>query len=169
MGNIKNKNIILIILVILLVGAYFIWNQKSDLYSINVGVQTIEVSEEKWKKIEDSDSYAKNFEARNKISKEEFSQIITVFLNTMTSDRMIGEKITDNEYLQIFIVHPNTVTVQIRSNKTQYWVLSRQTFSTANLGLENINPEESEVNFNLYRVAFQNEIDNTRFVLDSEF
>jgi len=165
----NNKKIIIGLVIILLIGAYFAWNQKNDLYLIDVGGQTTEVSEEKWKKIEDSDSYAKNFEARNKTSKEEFSQIITVFLNTMTSDRMIGEKITDNEYLQMFIVHPDTVTVQIRSNKIQYWVLSRQTFSIANLGLENINPEESETNFNLYRVAFQNEIDNTRFILDSEF
>lgn len=165
----NNKKIIIGLIIILLVGAYFAWNQKGANYSIDTGVQTIEVSEEKWKKIEDSDSYAKNFEARNKTSKEEFSQIITVFLNTMTSDRMIGEKITNNEYLQMFIVHPDTVTVQIRNNKTQYWVLSRQTFSTSDLGLENINPEESKENFNLYRVAFQNEIDSTRFVLDSEF
>ena len=103
------------------------------------------------------------------LEREAFPQVITVYLNKMTSDRMSGKKISENEWLEVFVVHPQTATVQIRRNKGDYWVLSRQTFSVSEPQLINANPESSEQNFALYQTFFQNEIDTTRHILDSEF
>jgi hypothetical protein len=160
------KTLLGLMLIIAISSAYFISENKNNDYSITTQDKTILVSKDEWRKVEDSDSYAKNFEAMEKTPNEEYSQVITIFLNSMTSDRMVGEKISENEYLEMFVVHPDTVTVQIRNDKDEYWILSRQTFSTVGFRLDNLNPED---NFDLYKAAFQNDIDNTRFVIGSEF
>ena len=161
-------NIFLIIILVALVGGYFYFSQNNQ-YLVKTSGKSIVVSDQKWKKVDDSETYARNFEAKEKVGREVYSQVITVFLNTMSADRMSGKKISENEWLEMFAVHPQTVTVQIRRNKGDYWVLSRQTFSVSEPQLINANPESSEQNFALYQNFFQNEIDTTRHILDSEF
>lgn len=166
-----NKNLVIgvLVVIVLALGIFYITGKKSDDYTIKMSGKNVVISEEKWKKVDDPETYAKNFEARKTLERETFTQIITVYLNKMTSDRMSGKKISENEWLEMFVVHPQTVTVQIRRDKGDYWVLSRQTFSISEPQLININPESSEQNFSLYQNFFQNEIDTTRHVLDSEF
>lgn len=168
MENKTQKVLIGLIAIIALVGGYFYFSQNNQ-YSVKTSGKSIVVSDQKWKKVDDSETYARNFEAREKAGKEVYPQIITVFLNSMSADRMSGKKISENEWLEMFVVHPQTVTVQIRRDKGDYWVLSRQTFSVSEPQLINANPESSEQNFALYQTFFQNEIDTTRHVLDSEF
>lgn len=166
-----NKNLVMGVLVViaLAVGIFYLADKKSDKYTIKMSGKSVVISDEKWKKSNDPETYAKNFEAREMLGGEAFPQVITVYLNTMTIDRMSGKKISGNEWLEMFVVHPQTVTVQIRRNKGSYWILSRQTFSVSESQLINANPESSEQNFALYQNSFQNEIDTTRHVLDSEF
>lgn len=167
----KTKDLIIggLIVVVAIFGFVFYNKNQSSDYTVKTSGKDIVISDQKWSKSEDPETYARNFEAREKTGKEAYPQIVTVYLNTMTSDRMSGVKISDNEYLEMFVVHPQTVTIQIRKNKGTYWVLSRQTFSVSEPQLININPESSEQNFSLYQNFFQNEIDTTRHILDSEF
>ena len=166
-----NKNLVIGILVVVVLpfGIFYLVGKKSDDYTIKMSSKSVIVSENKWQKSDDSKNYAKSFEAREMVWRETFPQVITVYLNAMTTDRMSGKKISENEWLEMFVVHPQTITTQIRENKGTYWVLSRQTFSVSEPQLVNINPESSEQNFSLYQSSFQNEIDSTRHVLDSEF
>ncbi len=156
----NKKSTIYILLIVLGISTLILYSKNND-FIVKTSNKNIVVSEKKWNKAKDSQSYAKNFEAREKINKEEYPQMITVYLNPMTSDRMSGTKISNKEYLEIFVVHPKTVTIQIRNDKGNYWVLSRQTFSA--------NEPELEKNPSLYQYYFQNEIDTTRHMLESEF
>lgn len=166
-----NRNLIIGILavIVLAIGIFYLADKKPDNYTIKMSGKSVVISDEKWEKSDDPETYAKNFEAREMLGREAFPQVITVYLNTMTADRMSGKKTSENEWLEMFVVHPQTVTVQIRRNKGDYWVLSRQTFSVSEPQLINANPESSEQNFALYQSSFQNEIDTTRHILDSEF
>jgi len=168
MENKNQKVLIGLVILVALVAGYFYFSQNNQ-YLIKTSGKSIVVSDQKWKKVDDSETYARNFEARDNVGKEAYPQVITVFLNSMSADRMSGKKISENEWLEMFVVHPQTVTVQIRRNKGDYWVLSRQTFSVSEPQLINTNPESSEQNFALYQTFFQNEIDTTRHILDSEF
>ncbi len=79
--------------------------------------------------MKNEESYAKNFEARNKSQNEVFPQIVTVFLIEMSPDCCTGTKLSDSEHVEFFTVHPDSVTVQVRREKKGYWILSRQTFA----------------------------------------
>lgn len=167
-----NKKILISFIVIttLVISGLVLYKNDGDAdFTIQTSGKNIIISNQKWLKSENSENYAKNFEAKEKTDKEAFPQMVTIYLNTMTSDRMLGTKISDNEYLEIFVVHPQTVTIQIRRNNGNYWLLSRQTFFVNESSLTNINPELSEQNLSMYRSFFQNEIDKTRYVLASEF
>ena len=138
-------------------------------YIIKVGNKNIIVSSDKWKFVDNSDesAYSKNYSAINKKDGEEFEQMITVFLNKMTDDRKSGEKITNSEYIEAFVLHPNSVTVQIRVDKGGYWVLSRQTFESKNNYPDQTNVSYSDLLLNFEDM--QNKIDNTRYILNNDF
>ena len=104
-----------------------------------------------------------------------FEQMITVFMNQMTDDRKSGEKITNSEYIEAFVVHPNSVTVQIRVDKGDYWVMSRQTFN-----IKTNYPDQTDISFSdlqyilvdapdTLNQTMQNQIDNTRYILNNDF
>lgn len=164
-----NKIIVsFIVITTLLIAIFYFYNVSSN-FIIKTSKGDLIISDKKWKKFIDSEIYAKNFESRENIAGELYPQVITVYLNKMTSDRMTGVKISDSEYLEIFTLNPKTVTIQIRNDKNTYWVLSRQTFPAENKEIADINPELSKQNFLLYQNFFQNEIDATRYVINYEF
>lgn len=160
------RKLLPLILTIFLVGAGC---SSVDEYSVKTPNKLITVSDKDWVKMEDPETYAVNFSAKHKGEGEEFEQVITVFLNAMTPDRIIGKKISDNEYLEMFNGLPGTVTMQLSRDNGEYWVLSRQTFPVSNTELASMNPEESDQSFLLYQLHFQNEIDTTRLLLSSQF
>ncbi|MDP2642511.1 MAG: hypothetical protein Q8P62_01565 [Candidatus Peregrinibacteria bacterium] len=138
-------------------------------YSISINGKNIVVSQDKWKFVEpfEPSLYSKNYSAINKRDGHEFEQMITVFLQKMTDDRKIGEKITNSEYIEAFVVHPNSVTVQIRIDKGDYWVMSRETFES-----KNNYPDQTDVSYSDLLLNFedmQNRIDNTKYILNNEF
>jgi len=140
-----------------------------DGYQVSTSDAEVFVSDNKWKKMDDPSVYAKNFEAREKGSTEEFAQVVTIFLNPMTPADKVGTQLSDDEFLEMFTTFPKTVTMQIRRDKGAYWLLSRQTFSVADSYLASLNPEVSSENFRLYQDQFENEIYTTRYSLGFEF
>lgn len=162
-----------ILLIVLLAGCSSnSLSQVSDQYSIVVSNKTIDVASDKFKKVSDSESYAKNFLALNK-GKTMFGQMITVYTIPMSDDRKSGKKLSTNEYLELFVVSKDAVTIQIRLDKGDYWLLSRETFDIANTQLPKYEYkpflEESSDDFIVYENFFRNEIDSTRDVLNNEF
>lgn len=138
-------------------------------YIIRVGDKNIVVSLDKWKFVDNpnENNYSKNYSALNKKDGEKFEQMVTVFLNRMTDDRKTGKKITNTEYIEAFVVYPYSITVQIRVDKGDYWILSRQTFES-----KNDYPEQTNVSYANLLLNFedmQNKIDNTRYILNNEF
>lgn len=93
----------------------------------------------------------------------------------MTDNKKTGEQISENEYIEAFVTEPNTVTVQIRVDKGDYWVLSRQTFLTKDNLTVNSDLEYSSLSYirinddNLLDQSIFNQIDNTRYIINNDF
>ena len=128
-----------------------------------------------WRVMENQSSYARNFQHKAKSSTERFDQVVTVFDLPMTDDRRLGHKDSKDEYIEIFkigapssITFPNDVVVQIKLDKGDYWLLSRQTFIVGR-HLAELNPEENENSYLIFRSALQDEIDKTRYQLRNAF
>ncbi|MFH1546743.1 MAG: hypothetical protein ABIE14_05195 [Patescibacteria group bacterium] len=156
---------------------YFSKTTTGANYLIEVGNEEIAVDKDQWKFVDNSieSIYSKNYSAINKKDGEMFEQMVTVFLNEMTDDRKSGEKITNSEYIEAFVVHPNSVTVQIRVDKGDYWALSRQTFK-----IKTDYPDQTDIPFSDLKYisidapdtlnqTMQNQIDNTRYILNNDF
>ena len=171
--------IFLSILAIFFVAGIFYFNKTvtNPDYLIDVGNREIAVNQEEWEFVNNSSgsTYSKNYSAINKKDGEKFEQMITVFLNTMTDDRKSGEKITNSEYIEAFVVHPNSVTVQIRVDKGDYWVMSRQTFKIKTNYPDQTDIPLSDLQYILVDApdslnqTMQNQIDNTRYILNNDF
>ena len=116
--------------------------------------------------------WAENFEETRKGPRHEFPRVVTVFKLPMTEDRQIGTRISPNEYVEMFIVHEGTLTVEVRLDKGSYWVLSRETFTAPSVyGVDTTTLFHSlyDLEFSTASEAFQPEIDTTRYLLSSKF
>ena len=141
------KKILLIsflLVISFIAGVLYLNNNVDKDYSITINDNNIIISQNEWRFIESSNPslYSKNYSAKNKRDGHMFEQTITVFMQNMTSDRKKGEKISNSEYIQAFVVHPNSITVQIRIDKGDYWLLSRETFES-----KNNYPDQTDVTF----------------------
>ena len=162
--------IFLSILAISFIAGMLLLNKSVDPnYSITVNDKNIIVSQDEWKFVEpfEPSLYSRNYSAKNKKDGHMFEQMVTVFMQEMTADRKIGEKITNSEYIEAFVVHPNSVTVQIRIDKGDYWVMSRETFESKNNYPDQTNVSYSDLLLNFEDM--QNRIDNTEYILNNEF
>ena len=120
----------------------------------------------------DESEYADNFERRELRSFERFNQVVTMFKVPMTSDRRVGVEVADGEYVEMFKIpgREDDVVVQIRIDKKGRWVLSRQSFLLdRNSPLIGIDPETDSNSFMRFRLVLQDQIDNTRYLLRTEF
>jgi len=135
-------------------------------YVLRTKNKIINVSKSKWEYVGSSYSYAKSYESKTKYEGHKYKQMITVFLIPMTDDRK-SEEIAKNEYFDSFVHRANSITVQIRIDKGDYWVLSRETYKT----IENF-PVQTVYSYSNALINFrgiQNRIDRTRFILNKEF
>ncbi len=144
--------------------------QLDEELTLQVPGKIIELSPNDWEKVDDPTNFARNYSEKMLSPGHQFNRMVTVFLNPMSDDRRIGSKISTMEYAEIFIAHPGFVTVQIRADKGQYWVLSRETFkpkesSPVNLSKMFLSENEKQ----LLLLTYQQEIDETRFLLNSKF
>ena len=128
--------------------------------------KTIFVSEDKWDFLPSDSNYSKNYQSTSTPEGHLFKPIITVFLIRMTDDRK-RERIVKNEYFESFVLHPNSITVQMRKDKGDYWVMSRETYK-----LEQSFKRDTSFNFKELMNSIpeiDNQIDRVRFILNSEF
>lgn len=90
----------------------------------------------------------------------------------MSGDRKVGEPISRDERLEFFKIpiSPRQVVMQLRLDRGRTWLLSRQTISLEDFpDLVEINPEDSQSAFQVFRSLLQNEIDRTRHMLRTDF
>jgi hypothetical protein len=126
----------------------------------------LQISALDWTAMQDEEIYAKNFQRRHKLQNELFEQVVTVFLIPMSPERRIGTKISDNEYIDFFSAHQNSVTILLRLEKNGYWILSRQTFVlNGQLIKYNYNNEDIE----RLQYQFKTEIEQTKILLSQTF
>lgn len=144
----------------------------ADGLSLVVPGKTIELSLDDWAKAKDEMNFAKNYEEKRMSSSHKFGRMVTVYLIPMSDDQRLGLKISDNEYLEFFIVNPGFITAQTRQDKGGYWVLCRETFfkkSGLPVDLSAYKPFLKENENRLLWQFYQAEVDETRYLLNSRF
>ena len=157
------------IILVIIISTLFV--QAGEL-AVNLPDKTIKLESDRWEKMKDPTNFAKNFREKKKSPAHEYGRIVTVYLNPMTEDRKLGLHISEDEYIEIFIVDPGLVTVQTRLDKGKYWVLCRETFKPKGnipMDISKYRPYLSEnENRKLWNI-YQKEIDETRYLLRSKF
>ena len=134
--------------------------------------KTIELSPNDWEKVDDPTNLARNYSEKTLSLVHQFNRMVTVYLSPMSNDQRIGQEYSATEYVEIFISIPGFVTVQTRTDKGRYWVLSRETFKPKELSPVNLSSSKlflSESEKNLLLLTYQLEIDGTRLLLNSKF
>ena len=169
----------LILLTTLFLSACDLSNQEiNGTLTLQAPGKTIELSSNDWEKAGDPNNFAKNYSEKESSSLHAYKRMVTVFLNPMSGDRRIGEKLTSTEYVEMFIVTPGLLTMQIRIDKGEYWVMSRDTYKpkekmisnaldSTDFSVASLSISESERD--LLMSDYQAEIDETRFLLNSKF
>lgn len=125
-----------------------------------------------WAKANDDTRYAYNYFEQKKSPWQYFARVVTVYVIPMSVDRRIGLKISDREYVEFFIVHPGYVTVHVSVDKGGYWVLCRETFNPKITSIVDISKYKPFMSDNENRAllnVYQNEIDETRQILNNDF
>ena len=141
-------------------------------YIVNAPSHSIRLARADWKAMPNDYEWAENFEEIRKGRRHEFPRVVTVFMLPMTADRRIGTRISPNEYVEMFVVHTGTLTVQVSLDKGSYWVLSRETFTAPSIrGVDTatLQHDLSDVEFRRASEAFQPERDPPRYLLSSKF
>jgi len=141
-------------------------------YIVSVPSRTIRLARADWTAMTNDYGWAENFEEIRKGPREEFERVVAVFKLPMTEDRRIGEMISLNEYVEMFVVNTGVLAVQVRLDKGSYWVMSRQTFtapSVPRVDTARLQHDLSALEFASAREAFQSELDTTRYLLQSTF
>ncbi|MDE0790342.1 MAG: CsiV family protein [Woeseiaceae bacterium] len=134
--------------------------------------KTIELSPNDWEKVDDPTNLARNYSEKTLSLVHQFNRMVTVYLSPMSNDQRIGQEYSSTEYVEIFISIPGFVTVQTRTDKGRYWVLSRETFKPKEFSPVNLSSSKlflSESEKNLLLLTYQLEIDGTRLLLNSKF
>ena len=164
--------LMLVPFVFLLVGQGALAEKYEDDLSLQVPGKIIRLSKDNWEQMEDPTNFAKNYLQKGEDQIHKYARVVTVYLIPMSEDRKRGLDITRNEYLEFFIVHPGFVTAQTRIDKGEYWVLCRETFQARNYSLVDIQkyrPFLSEDENRQLWAAYQQEIDETRYLLQTRF
>ena len=146
--------------------------QLNEELTLQVPGKTLELSPNDWEKVDDPTNFAKNYSEKTLAPLHQFNRMVTVYLNPMSDDRRIGKNYSATEYVEIFIGVPGFVTVQTRTDKGQYWVLSRETFKPKEFSPVNLSSSKlflSENEKQLLLLTYQLEIDETRLLLNSKF
>jgi hypothetical protein len=140
--------------------------------SLQVTEKKISLSSKKWEKLEDPTGFAKNYQERGTTVARKFPRVVTVFLMPMSTDQKSGKRISDNEYVELFVVHSGLVTALTRLDKGRYWVQCRETFyakPSLPIDVSKYKPFMSEEENTLLRLSYETEIDETRFLLGETF
>lgn len=161
-------------------GVLLCWLSQTSLSNSELEVtfdeKKLKLSSNEWAFLPEEASYSINLQRIPK-AKEMYPMVVTIFKMPMSEDRKKGRKLTANEWLELFSVHKNAITMRVRVDKGTYWVLSRQTFKpevTSNLQiLDQYTVPESQELLSPFDKALidslQHETDETRFLLKNSF
>lgn len=170
-GAMLKSQTIKFISVLLLLMPSFV-GAASDI-TIEAPGKKISLSSEEWEKLADPAGFAKNVSERKLEPSHKFSRVVTVFLNLLTEDRYSGMlKISEHEYIEVFVVHPGFITAEVVVDKGTYWVLSRETYLPKKQTLVNISQYKPVLNQSDTKslwLVYQQEIDETRYLLSQKF
>lgn len=169
-----NKKITIIILVLIsltLATFAIIFLVTNKNYHVQTDSHEITIDRSNWKAVKNPTDFAVNFMKRQKRDAEVFEQMVTIYMSPLEEQDILGSpRISENVWLELFTIHPNSVTAQMQMNKGNYWVNSRQTFSTERfIELESLNPESSPEAYQQYLISLEEEIKNTIFILSNKF
>jgi|TARA_B110000902_G_C13969603_1_gene460685 outer membrane lipopolysaccharide assembly protein LptE/RlpB len=169
---------IILLTVLFLSACDFSTQETNGTLTLQATGKKIELLSIDWEKVDDSADFAKNYSEKKLSSLQEYKRMVTVFLNPMSEDRRIGEQLTSTEYVEMFIVTPGLLTMQIRIDKGEYWVMSRDTYKPKEKMISNA-LDSSDFSVSslvltdseraLLMSDYQAEIDETRFLLNSKF
>jgi hypothetical protein len=144
----------------------------ADYLELAVPGKRIQLPEESWSLIKDEANFAQTYEQKESRESHKYGRVVTVFLARMPNDRKVGQKISDNEYLDILVVHDGLVTAQVKVDKGQYWVMSRETFvPKARLSADVSSNKRylSELAKMSLWMDYRPEVDETRHLLQTVF
>ena len=82
----------------------------------------------------------------------------------MTENRKTGLKISKNENIELFQTLPGKITVKLKTDFGEYWILARDTYH-----VDTPNSSKIETDPNIYKVIYkelENEIESTRHMLN---
>lgn len=135
---------------------------------VNVGHAAISLDAARWRAMPNEFDWAENFEEISRDASHVFPRVLTVFKLPMTLDRRVGLRISDSEFLEIFSTTPESLTIQIRSDRNSFWLLIRETVDTrGNTQLSEIALDRIVTDQEVRQAAsaLQPLIDNTRYLL----
>jgi hypothetical protein len=137
---------------------------------IPVARRSVRLSSTEWRAMPNEAEYASNFEAVQNESPRQY-QIVTLFMIPMSEDRRSGSRLSENEYLEVFLSNPGEITVLVRRDHGAYWVLSREMFKMASIAGVDTRKVGSLSGAESDRVvaALRDEIDATRHLLGETF
>ena len=153
----------------LLAGFVLLAGCGSD-YSVAVTNGSVRLDKKFWKPMANEEAFAKNFEAREKRFGEEFNQVLTVFKHPIRDDQKLGFAIDSKTWVEFMVIHPPSVTLQIRVAHEGYWVMSRQTLvyrAMSGVGSEAYRPFLSAEELRALSLTYSDEVEQTRSILDA--
>ncbi len=142
---------------------------RPSTYDLSIGNIKVSIPADQWKRSDNPEPYAENFEARTLRSGHAFPQVLTIVKVPMSEDRRLGVQISDHEFSEFFVVHPGMLTIQVRVDRGQYWVFSRETFDvprTLSVKVDEYRPFLSEEENRIVWSAYQKEVDGTRALIN---
>jgi hypothetical protein len=144
----------------------------ADYLELSLPGKQIQLPVQSWSKAKDEVDYAKNYEQKEIGASHKYGRVVTVFLLPMSDDRKVGIQISDNEYLEVLVVHDGLVTTQVKVDKGQYWVMCRETFlpkERLSVDVGNNKAFLSKLSQLSLWMDYQSEVDETRNLLQTLF
>ena len=139
-------------------------------HTVDVGRRVIRLSRHEWRALPNPQPFADNFEQTDFLPPLTRPRIVTIFKMPMSEDRRVGRLLSDNEYIQMFSFQPEIVTIRIRVDKGNYWILSDESVAapsiTAPIG------DRAELAGSALEDAvssLRDQIDTTRALLNTRF
>jgi hypothetical protein len=89
----------------------------------------------------------------------------------MTEDRRSGQRLSPSKYLEVFLSNPRQITVLLRKDHGDYWLLSREMFKAVLVPGVDMNRVGSFSEPEVERVAdtLRNQIDSSRCLISQRF
>jgi hypothetical protein len=139
---------------------------RSAFHEVAVGGRRVTLPKAEWREMENKATFARNFEAMSNPPHRKY-QIVTVFMIPMSEDRREGDRLSPNEYLEVFVVTAGEVVAQVRRDHGTYWVLSRETFAADAVPGGALDPHRALSPNEVRRIidALRLQIDTTRHLL----